>query len=162
MPTTPAPMSEAVFIRRVLIVVGILAFVAALYLLSDILLLIFGAVLVAVVLRAIAVPINRGTTLGQRFSLLAAGFGVLGLLAAIGYMFGAQISDQLVALVDNLPAAADSRHQIGAVPLGAGLRAASKAPRSATCWPAPSAGGRPFSARWRHSSSSSSPASTSP
>ena len=108
MPTTSAPLSEAAFIRRVFIVVGIVAFVVALYLLSDILLLIFGAVLVAVVLRAIAVPINRGTTLGQRFSLLAAGLGVLGLLAGIGYIFGAQISDQLVALVNNLPAAADT------------------------------------------------------
>ena len=108
MPTPTTQMSEAAFIRRVFIVVGIVAFVAALYLLSDILLLIFGAVLVAVVLRAIAVPINRGTTLGQRFSLLAAGLGVLGLLAAIGYIFGAQISDQLVALVNNLPAAADT------------------------------------------------------
>ena len=106
MPTTTAPMSEAAFIRRVLIVVGILALAAALYALSDILLLIFGAVLVAVVLRAIALPINRGTTLGQRFSLLAAGLGVLGLLAAIGFIFGAQIKDQLVSLVNNLPAAA--------------------------------------------------------
>ena len=78
MPTTPAPLSEAAFIRRVFIVVGIVAFVVGAYLLSDILLLIFGAVLVAVVLRAIAVPINRGTTLGQRFSLLAAGLGVSG------------------------------------------------------------------------------------
>lgn len=101
-------MSETTFIRRVFIVVGILAFVVALYLLSDLLLLIFGAVLIAVVLRAIAVPINRGTTLGQRFSLLAAGLGVLGLLAAIGYIFGAQIKDQLVSLVNNLPAATAS------------------------------------------------------
>ena len=54
-PTTA--ITEAVYIRRVLIAVGILAFAAALYVLSDILLLAFGAVLVAVVLRAIALPI---------------------------------------------------------------------------------------------------------
>ena len=36
-------MSEAQFIRRVFIVVGILVLVAALYLLSDLLLLVFGA-----------------------------------------------------------------------------------------------------------------------
>ena len=106
---TPAPaMTEAVFIRRVLIVVGILALAAAFYLLSDILLLAFGAVLVAVVLRALALPISQGTTLGQRYSLLAAVLGVLALLVAIAYVFGAQISDQLVALFNNLPAAADT------------------------------------------------------
>jgi predicted PurR-regulated permease PerM len=97
-----------VYIRRVLIAVGILALAAALYVLSDILLLAFGAVLVAVVLRAIALPIYRGTTLGQRFSLLAAGLAVVGLLGGIGYMFGGQISEQLYTLIERLPAAADS------------------------------------------------------
>ncbi len=104
-------MSDAVFIRRVFIVVGILVLVAALYLLSDLLLLVFGAVLVAVTLRAIATPIARETSLGQRLSLLAAGLGVLALLGGIAYVFGAQISDQLVALFDKLPAAADAASQ---------------------------------------------------
>ncbi len=101
-------MSEVQFIRRVFIVVGILALVAAIYLLSDLLLLAFGAVLVAVVLRAIALPINRGTTLGQRYSLLAAGLAILALLAAIAIVFGGEISRQLVALFNNLPAAAET------------------------------------------------------
>jgi predicted PurR-regulated permease PerM len=110
--TTSAPaMSDAQFIRRVFIVVGILVLVAAIYFLSDLILLIFGAVLVAVTLRAIAAPIARETTLGQRFSLLAAGLGVIALLAGIAYWFGAQISDQLVALYDRLPAAADAASQ---------------------------------------------------
>jgi predicted PurR-regulated permease PerM len=104
-------MSEAQFIRRVFIVVGIHVLVAALYLLSDLLLLVFGAVLVAVTLRAIATPIARETSLGQRFSLLAAGLGVVALLAGIAYWFGGQISDQLVALFDKLPAAADAASQ---------------------------------------------------
>jgi predicted PurR-regulated permease PerM len=102
------PMSEAVFIRRVLIVVGIVAFAAAIYLLSDLLLLAFGAVLVAVVLRAIALPISEGTTLGQRYSLLAAGLGILALLGGIALLFGGEISRQLVTLFNNLPAAADT------------------------------------------------------
>jgi predicted PurR-regulated permease PerM len=104
-------MSEAVFIRRVFIVVGILLLVAALYFLSDLLLLAFGAVLVAVTLRAIALPIRQGTTLNQRYSLLAAGLAVLALLGGIAYVFGAQIGDQLVALFANLPAAAEAFSQ---------------------------------------------------
>lgn len=106
LPTPTTPMTEAVFIRRVLIVVGILAFAAALYLLSDIMLLAFGSVLVAVVLRAIAQPIYRGTSLSRRLSLAAAGLGVVVLLGGIGYLFGAQINSQLATLIERLPAAA--------------------------------------------------------
>lgn len=101
-------MSDADFIRRVLIVVGILAGAAALYLLSDILLLIFGSVLLAVVLRSIARPLERKTSLGPQLSLAAAGVGVAALLIGIGVLFGAQISDQLALLVEKLPAAAAS------------------------------------------------------
>ena len=49
--------SDGEFIRRVLIVVGIAALAAALYQLSDVVLLIFGAILVGVVIRALARPI---------------------------------------------------------------------------------------------------------
>lgn len=108
MPTPSTSLSDADFIRRVFIVVGILALVAALYLLSDLLLLTFGAVLVAVVLRSIAAPIYDSTTLSRRLSLLAAGLGVLALVAAVVYIFGAQISDQVVAVIHNLPAAAET------------------------------------------------------
>ncbi|MCK9910376.1 hypothetical protein MXD81_14625, partial [Microbacteriaceae bacterium K1510] len=86
MPTPSTSLSDADFIRRVFIVVGILALVAALYLLSDLLLLTFGAVLVAVVLRSIAAPIYDSTTLSRRLSLLAAGLGVLALVAAVVYI----------------------------------------------------------------------------
>jgi predicted PurR-regulated permease PerM len=98
-------MTEAVFIRRLLIVVGIAAFAAALYVLSDILLLAFGAVLVAVVLRELARPIRRTTSMSERVSLCAAGLAVIGVLSGVGYLYGAQISSQLAGLFDDLPAA---------------------------------------------------------
>jgi predicted PurR-regulated permease PerM len=98
-------MNEAVFIRRVLLIVGIVALAASLYLLSDILLLGFGAVLVAVVLRAIARPIYHDTFLSRRLSLAAATLGVVLLLSGIAYLFGAQIGEQLAALIERLPAA---------------------------------------------------------
>jgi predicted PurR-regulated permease PerM len=95
-----------VFVRRVLIVVGIAAFAAALYLLSDILLLVFGSILFAVVLRAIARPIRKGTSMSERLALLAAGLGVVVVLAGTGFLFGAQINSQLASLMERLPAAA--------------------------------------------------------
>jgi predicted PurR-regulated permease PerM len=103
-----AVMPEAVFIRRVLIFVGIVAFAAALYVLSDILLLIFGSVLVAVVLRAIARPIRRGTSMSERLALLAAGLGVIAVLGATGYLFGSRISTQLTIVMESLPSALQS------------------------------------------------------
>jgi predicted PurR-regulated permease PerM len=101
-------MTDAQFVRRVLIVVAILAGVAALYLLSDILLLIFGAVLFAVVLRSIARPLDRATNLGPKLSLAAAGIGLAVLIFGTFFLFGAQISEQLTHLVERLPAATAS------------------------------------------------------
>lgn len=100
-------LSEAVFVRRVLIFVGIVAFAAGLYVLSDILLLIFGSVLFAVVLRAIARPIRKGTAMSERLALLAAGIGVVAVLGVTGYLFGSQISAQLATVIESLPAAAE-------------------------------------------------------
>lgn len=101
-------ISDATFVRRVLIFVGILALAAALYTLSDIVLLVFGAILFAVVLRAIARPIRAGTSMSERLALLAAGLGVLAVLVVTGYLFGSRISSQLSYIVQSLPAAWES------------------------------------------------------
>ena len=103
--------SDGEFIRRVLIFVGIAALAAALYKLSDVVLLIFGAILVAVVVRALARPIRAGTSMSERLALLASGFGIAALLVGIGYLFGAQISDQLSSLTASLPQAAQRLSQ---------------------------------------------------
>src|SRR5215813_12557078 len=103
--SNPGGMTDADFIRRTMIIIGIVAFAAALYALSDILLLVFGAILFAVVLRAIARPISRETSIGERLALAAAGLGVLVVGGGTAYLFGAQISAQLTALEATLPQA---------------------------------------------------------
>lgn len=105
-PASQKMLSDAVFIRRVLIFVGIVALAAALYVLSDILLLIFGSILVAVVLRAIADPIRRVTSIGERPALLIALLGVFALIGLAGYLFGSKISAQLASVLQSLPEAA--------------------------------------------------------
>ena len=110
-PPMEAGISDAQFVRRVLILIGIVALAAALYALSDILLLVFGAILVAVVLRTIARPIRAGTSMGERLALLAAGLGVLIVIGGTGYLFGSQISDQLASLSASLPQAAQRLSQ---------------------------------------------------
>ena len=118
MATKPSPrlMTEAVFIRRVLIVVGIAVFISVLYLLSDILLLAFGAVLVAVVLRSIAGPIEGSMSISDRLAIVAAALGAIAVLGGVGFLYGAQISSQLAGLFDNLPAAATSLSKSGHFP----------------------------------------------
>ena len=110
-PPMEAGISDGPFVRRVLILIGIVALAAALYALSDILLLVFGAILVAVVLRTIARPIRGGTSMGERLALLAAGLGVLIVIGGTGYLFGSQISDQLASLSASLPQAAQRLSQ---------------------------------------------------
>ena len=60
MPNPPATpeRSDLAFVRRVFIVVAVGVLVAAIWALSDILLLLFGAVLFAVMLHAVAAPLE--------------------------------------------------------------------------------------------------------
>ncbi|MGZ5822678.1 MAG: hypothetical protein ACXWJ2_01915 [Hyphomicrobium sp.] len=128
-PPMEAGISDAQFVRRVLIFIGIVALAAALYALSDIVLLVFGAILVAVVLRTIARPIRAGTSMGERLALLAAGLGVLIVIGGTGYLFGSQIGDQLASLsASRRPRSACRRRR----PANPSPRW-SKARRSATC-----------------------------
>ena len=96
---------DAVFVHRVLIVVAIGAMALLLWRLVDLLLMVFGAVLVAVLLRALAEPIARRTRLSNGWALGAA---TLALLAAIGvavWLFGAEVRAQVAELIERLPQA---------------------------------------------------------
>ena len=107
-PANPKDVPEQEFVRKVLIVVAIVGFAAILYLLSEVLLLIFTSILFAVVLKALARPIARYTHIGQRLSLLAAILGIVGIVGGTIYLFGAQISTQLAVLIEELPGAVES------------------------------------------------------
>ena len=62
----PQQFKDADFVRRVLIVIGLGALALLAWKLSDVVLLTFGAVLVAVVLRAFADVLTRWTPLPER------------------------------------------------------------------------------------------------
>ena len=65
----PPAFKDAIFVRRVLIVIGIGALALTLWALSGVLLLPFAAVLVAVILRALAELLVRYTSVPRRWSL---------------------------------------------------------------------------------------------
>ena len=98
-------MSEWVFVRRVLIVFAVGALAVALWALSDILLMIFGAVLVAVLLRDLMKPIVRAAGMGEPLALCVVVVLVAGLMAALILPFGPNFVEQTEYLFQQLPVA---------------------------------------------------------
>jgi predicted PurR-regulated permease PerM len=96
---------DADFIRRVLIVFGIGALAWLLWKLSDVLLLAFAAVLIAVILNAFAEVLEKRTPITRRWSLTVAGLTILVAVLAVMGLFGAQMRAQFAGVSERLPAA---------------------------------------------------------
>ncbi len=104
------------FVRRVFYVVAIAALVGAIYVLSDILLLLFGAILLAVTLHAIAEPLHSWFGLKHRMAMLLGATAVLALLAATGFYIGPDLVAQMRNVASALPEAAN--RAVGSFGLG--------------------------------------------
>lgn len=112
------------FVRRVLFLVGVGVVLLAAWQLLDVLLLAFGAVIVAVVLRSLAEPIEKHTPLGQGLSLAAAGLLIIALFAGAGWLFGATVSAQVEDLTQRLPRTpAEFRAVVSQLPMGEAITA---------------------------------------
>jgi predicted PurR-regulated permease PerM len=104
-------MSEWGFIRRVLIVFAIGALALALWVLSDLLLLIFAAILCASALRALMEPLVRSTGISEPLALTAIVLLIVVVVAALVLQFGSRLSEQITYLLENVPAAVQSLSQ---------------------------------------------------
>jgi predicted PurR-regulated permease PerM len=99
-----SPMSDSVFVRRTLIVVVILALFALAWLLREVLLMVFGAVVVATLFRALS-GVYRRLRVPEG---LAVGLAVLTVVIVIGgaaALFGAQLAAQAGDLSSSIPKA---------------------------------------------------------
>ncbi len=103
----PGEFKDADFVRRVLIVIGLGALTLLVWKLSYVFLLAFGAVLVAVILRAFADVLARWTPLPERWTLTVAGLVILITVIGILALFGTQIRVQVANVSERLPAAID-------------------------------------------------------
>lgn len=92
------PGGRAEFVRRLLIAGLILVLALVAWKLLDLLLLLFGAVLMGVLLRAIADALSAATGLGPRWSLTLTVTCLAGVFAAIGWLFGAEVGAQMEGL----------------------------------------------------------------
>ena len=93
------------FVRRTLILLGILAAATALVVLKELLILVFGSVVLAVLLTAIANPIERWLKVRRGIALTISILFLLALVAGAGSLFGMQVVRQAEQIGDLVPAA---------------------------------------------------------
>jgi predicted PurR-regulated permease PerM len=96
------PNAEGQFVRRVLIVAAVGGLGVLLWALSEIFLLVFGSVLLAVMLRFVADVFAAHIGMRRDWSLLVAGIVVLGLVATAVFLFGTQLRGQFELLSSQL------------------------------------------------------------
>jgi predicted PurR-regulated permease PerM len=87
---------------------GLVTLFALAWALREILLLGFGAVTIAAIIRAIAKPATRRYPKREKLAILGAVLVLLVLLSGIFWLFGRQISEQMRGLGERLPAAVAS------------------------------------------------------
>ena len=97
--------SEHIFVRRVLIVLGLAALFFLVWELRILLLMLFGAIVIASIFRAVADTICHYTRLPNAVSTALAILLVLGSLAALAAVFGSHVAQQVATLKETLPAA---------------------------------------------------------
>lgn len=90
----PAQYGYADFAKRTLIVVAIVAAPILIWYLFGVVLLAFGAIILAMLLRLLAQPLMRWLALPEPVALIVSGLIVLGILAGTGYLFGSRISSE--------------------------------------------------------------------
>src|SRR5688572_21893995 len=101
------PNGDHVFVRRLLIVVAIGTLIAAIWALSDLLLLLFGSILFAVILHAVAAPLETHLRLDRRPALALGGALMVLILAAAGIFLGPELATQMHNLFTTLPEASN-------------------------------------------------------
>lgn len=99
------PRDRAEYVRRFLIALLLIAAALVAWRLLDLLLLVFGAILTAILLRAIADPIAQIVGVPPGWSLTATVLGLLALILLVGWLFGAQLHSQIEGLSTTLPEA---------------------------------------------------------
>ncbi|HET9810746.1 MAG TPA: AI-2E family transporter [Sphingomicrobium sp.] len=93
------------FVRRALIVIALAAAAFLLWQLRYVIVLLFGAVVVATVIRAIADPCSKHMRIPEALAMLISVLVLVAIFAGVGWLLGSQIASQTEALAQTLPAA---------------------------------------------------------
>lgn len=107
------------FIGRTLVVAAVVAGMFLLWQLTSVLLLFFGAVIVAVILRSVTDPLEKRLKLNGGVALALAALIIVGVLVGAGWLAGALMSEQVQALVAMLPNSLEEvRQRLQTLPFG--------------------------------------------
>ncbi len=118
----PDRLPLAAFARRVLVALGVVALALFLWRITDALLLAFGAVLFAVLLRTMARPLCARTRLPEPYAIPVVTLALVLLLSGIFWIAGAELLDQIAEVSKRVPRSWEKiQEQLGATRLGARL-----------------------------------------
>lgn len=95
------------FFKRVLIVIGVAVTPVLVWYLFGVVLLTFGAIILAMLLHLGAQPLERWLRLPQWAALVLSGLIILFVIVGTGYLFGTQISGQFQDVMQRTVVAAD-------------------------------------------------------
>ncbi|PVE25531.1 AI-2E family transporter [Microvirga sp. KLBC 81] len=101
-------MGDAEFVRKTLIVLGLVLLALLLWKLADVLLLAFGAILVALILHASADLLVRYIHVPERWALWVASIIIFGIVLGLIALFGTQMRAQFSNVVERLPFVVDN------------------------------------------------------
>lgn len=90
-------------LHTILVAAGVVIIALALWQLVDVVLLLFAAVLFAVMLRSLARPIERYARIPEPWSLIPAMLGFAAVVAAFLFLLGTRIHAEVAALSERLP-----------------------------------------------------------
>lgn len=102
---SPPQSDEARFVRRILITVAIAAGVLLLWQLRQIVVLLFGAVMVATIFRSISDLIEKHLRLPERIAVLLSVLLIVGIIGGVAWSIGSEVGAQSQQLADTLPRA---------------------------------------------------------
>jgi len=107
MPQSDAPEHDS-FTGRVALVAFTAILIALVILLRHVLLLVFGAILIAVGFRGLTGMLQRRARLKKAGAMVVAALIIISVLGGMFYLLGAQISAQIAQMMETLPAAWES------------------------------------------------------
>jgi predicted PurR-regulated permease PerM len=98
-------MSYAELFKRALLVVVVALVPFLIWYLFDVILMAFGAIILAMVLRLGAEPFSRWLAIPRSVALIASGLLALAVAGGVGYLFGTLISRELQDVINRASAA---------------------------------------------------------
>jgi predicted PurR-regulated permease PerM len=101
-------ISDRDFVRKTLIVLGLVVLALLLWQLSSVLLLAFGATLAAIVFHSCAALLSRYLHVPERWSLALATLLIFAAFLGLAVLFGTQIRSQFANVAERLPFAIDN------------------------------------------------------